>query len=60
MYSFASTIHQLNKQPGRCARGGMNPSIAKRLTRMDVCVGVHPLFIANEQINSYESDLGMT
>jgi len=60
MQAIQNTVNHLPKQPGWNGTGGVRPSVHKRLTRMTVNVGVRCLSIANEQIKSYASDLGMT
>jgi hypothetical protein len=60
MQAIQNTVNHLPRQPGQNGTVGMRLSVTKRLTRMTVSIGVHCLSIANEQFESYESDLGMT
>lgn len=60
MQSIDHTVNHVNTQPGYSGTGSICLSVHKRLTGMTVNVGVHCLSIANEQFESYASDLGMT
>jgi hypothetical protein len=60
MHSFDYTVNHLHAQPGGSRIGDVCPSVCKRLGQMNVKFGGCCLVIANEQIESYASDLDMT
>ena len=60
MQVLQHTIKRSPSQPGHIWTEGVCPSVQQRLARMTVSKDMRCLSIANEQFNSYASDLGMT
>lgn len=60
MHLFDYSVNPLHKRPGRCVTGGVCLFVSARPVGTTVADGVQCLRIANDQIDAFESDLGMT